>query len=85
MTEQLRDADGRYWLTHGMARAAGFNLSEEIKSGRISRSMLAEMISRCATCEMTDACVLHLANALPGGTPVPDWCQHAKLLNNLES
>ncbi len=62
-----------WWLTRGMARVSGVNLSQAVVEGWLRRSELACIIERCAVCTQGDACDKWLA-ASGGARKMPEFC-----------
>lgn len=52
-----------FWLTHGMARAAGVNLPRAVVEGWLTRRELGSIVARCATCGQDAACTAWLSQA----------------------
>ena len=72
-----------YWLTQGMARTLGVNLSEEISRGRITRMDLDEMIAICAACPSTNRCLSYMATGGNRGAGPPSYCLNHKRIEAL--
>jgi len=68
------DAQSRYWLTLGMAKAIGVNLTESLHSGQITRAQFTEIVSRCLQCETCDICTEWLAQQIAIAEKVPKTC-----------
>jgi hypothetical protein len=67
-------AERHFWLTQGMARTAGVNLTEAIAAGRMTRGDLAAMVVRCAGCAFPERCVRWMADGRHLGEDPPAWC-----------
>ncbi len=67
------DTPRAWWLTRGMARVSGVNLSQAVVEGWLRRSELAHLIERCAACNKGDACNRWLATSGPA-RQMPDFC-----------
>ena len=67
-------AERHFWLTQGMARIAGVNLTEAIAAGRMTRGDLARLVVQCAGCEFSEACVRWMADGLHLGDTPPAYC-----------
>lgn len=67
-------AERHFWLTQGMARTVGVNLTEAIAAGRITRSDLADLVVRCAGCEFPERCVRWMADGRHLGEDPPAYC-----------
>lgn len=71
-----------WWLTRGMARIAGVNLSQAIVDGWISRDALAGLVTRCETCPHSARCSLWLAHS-GRETSLPDFCPNKTSIESL--
>lgn len=65
------EAPRAWWLTHGMARAAGVNLPGAVVEGWLTRKELARLVTRCQGCGCSALCTSWLGSArwpaaLPG-------------------
>jgi hypothetical protein len=67
-------AERHFWLTQGMARTVGVNLTEAIAAGRMTREDLAAMVVRCAGCEFPERCVRWMADGRHLGEDPPAYC-----------
>lgn len=68
------EAPKAWWLTRGMARVSGVNLSRAVVEGWLQRTELEGLISRCAACGRGTECEAWLvvsgsAQAMPGFCP----------------
>lgn len=70
----LPAAERHFWLTQGMARTVGVNLTGAIAAGRMTRGDLAAMVVRCAGCEHPERCVRWMADGRHLGEDPPAWC-----------
>ncbi len=48
----MGDVNFHYWLTLGMAKAVGVNLTDALHKGQISRAQYADIVTRCRGCTM---------------------------------
>ncbi|WP_146010270.1 DUF6455 family protein [Acidimangrovimonas sediminis] len=62
-----------YWMTQGMARVAGVNLTQALLDGWLDRAELETMVGRCGACRRCEACTAWLARAVPTVAP-PEFC-----------
>jgi hypothetical protein len=76
------EAPRAWWLTHGMARAAGLDLPRAVLDGWISRKELAALVSRCQTCAGEATCTSFLAEA-PRSPDLPAACPNAAEIERL--
>lgn len=81
----VTEAERHYWLTQGMARTVGVNLTEAIAAGRIARSDLAEMVVRCASCEFSEACVRWMADGRHLDENPPAYCLNHETIEALRA
>lgn len=77
------DATQSYWLTQGMARALGVNLSSGVLEGWLKRSELDSMVLRCQLCGCRARCTQWLAVNGAGATSLPDYCANKAELESL--
>ena len=67
------EATKAWWLTRGMARVSGVNLSQAVLDGWLRRSELSQIIARCAACGKTEACEAWMAGSA-AKQQMPDFC-----------
>lgn len=67
------EAPRAWWLTHGMARAAGVSLPRAVTEGWLSRRELAALVARCQGCGCAEQCSSWLATATAQGA-LPEFC-----------
>ncbi|WP_415182401.1 DUF6455 family protein [Phaeovulum sp.] len=77
------NVDLHFWITRGMARQMGVNLTEAIYDGLLTQADLAEMVARCRTCSGTQGCLAFLSGSPGAVGAAPDWCLHAGVLSEL--
>jgi hypothetical protein len=63
-----------YWLTRGMARALGVNLSSALAAGALGRDGLEELVLRCAACGRQAECMPWLGQNAAHAETLPDYC-----------
>jgi hypothetical protein len=91
MADELEDrlgvtaAERHFWLTQGMARTAGVNLTEAIAGGRITRADLADMVVRCSGCEYPERCVRWMADGRHLGENPPAYCLNHEVITAIRS
>ena len=73
-----------WWLTRGMARISGVNLSQAIVEGWLNRAELEAMIARCAACDRRTDCEAWLA-ASGVKHAIPDFCPNRSAIEALGS
>ena len=72
------------YLTRGMARRFGVNLTEAMHEGLLTRRDFATLITRCRDCEAgATHCHATLATASDGTGAVPAWCPNRDTLDAL--
>jgi len=77
--------DMHFWLTRGMARRMGVNLTEALQQGLITREDYADIIARCRACSDTEACLEFLAEHRESIQQPPEGCMDAQVLSELRS
>lgn len=76
--------DMHFWLTRGMARRLGVNLTEAMHQGLLARSDFAAMVARCRDCPDTQACIDFLAEHPESIAAPPCGCVNAEVLKELK-
>ncbi|WP_431298712.1 DUF6455 family protein [Tabrizicola sp. BL-A-41-H6] len=71
-----------WWLTRGMARVSGVNLSQAVVEGWLRRSELAQIIERCAACTAGEACDRWLATSGQADR-MPEFCPNKPEIESL--
>jgi hypothetical protein len=64
-----------YWLTNGMARSVGINLSHEIRSGRLAHKELQDTVARCALCPNAGQCAQWMGHQCAVASDPPAYCE----------
>ncbi|AOZ68585.1 hypothetical protein LPB142_04015 [Rhodobacter xanthinilyticus] len=77
------NVDLHFWITRGMARRLGVNLSEAMHEGLLSQADFAQMVNRCRNCDKSQGCLAYLAEE--GRGAAPDWCSNAAVLRELSA
>lgn len=77
--------DLHFWITRGMARRVGVNLSEAMHEGVLSQADFAAMITRCRKCPGAQGCLEFLSERAGQAEGAPDWCGNAALLRGLRA
>ena len=72
-----------YWLTQGMARALGVNLSAAIHTGGLSRSALDGLVARCQACGHAADCLPWLGRNAGRAAALPTYCENRVPLDAL--
>jgi Family of unknown function (DUF6455) len=76
------DAYRAWWLTRGMARISGVNLSHAVVEGWLQRTELDELVVRCAGCHLAADCEGWLAKSGPERT-MPAFCPNKPAIEAL--
>jgi hypothetical protein len=71
------------YLTRGMARRHGVNLSEALHQGFLTRADFAAMIDRCQACPGSPADCRDFQEDHQSATAAPAWCANAPVLEGL--
>lgn len=72
----LGDINTHFWMTLGMARAVGVNLTDALHSGQITRPQYAQIVTRCRGCEIGGICTKWLAEQTNIAEEVPTSCEN---------
>lgn len=78
-------AETHFWLTQGMARTAGVNLTSAIAGGRLTRADLASMVVRCGSCEYAERCVRWMAEGQHLDGDPPPYCLNHEAISALKT
>jgi hypothetical protein len=76
------DAYRAWWLTRGMARVSGVNLSHAVVEGWLQRAELDRLVTRCAGCNLAARCETWLAQSGPEVT-MPKFCPNKPAIEAL--
>lgn len=63
-----------YWLTRGMARALGVDLSAAIAAGVLSRDGLDALVLSCSGCRRQAECMPWLGQHAAHAEALPEYC-----------
>lgn len=77
--------DLHFWITRGMVRRMGINLTEAMHDGLLTQADFAEMISRCRCCTGAKGCLAFLSEHPDAVAAAPDWCRNAAVLAELRA
>lgn len=78
-------AERHFWLTQGMARVVGVNLTEEIARGALTREQFMDMVVRCGSCEFPERCVRWMAEGQHLGEDPPGYCMNHEIIHALKA
>lgn len=81
----MGDVNFHYWLTLGMAKAVGVNLTDALHKGRISRAQYADIVTRCRGCEWGGDCTNWLAKQSCLAEEVPKTCANHETFKALRA
>lgn len=76
------EAPRAWWLTRGMARISGVNLSQAVVEGWLSREELAGIVARCTGCAASSGCDRWLAQS-GKATAMPEFCPNKATIEAL--
>lgn len=76
------DAYRAWWLTRGMARISGVNLSHAVVEGWLQRAELDRLVTRCAGCRQSASCEGWLATSGPARS-MPEFCPNKPAIEAL--
>lgn len=71
-----------FYMTRGMARALGINLSDALRDGRLAPERYADMVTRCRACAHAVECQTLLA-ATPDLEAPPLHCANGAAFSEL--
>ena len=71
-----------WWLTRGMARISGVNLSYAVVEGWLPRAELGSLIARCDACDHGGTCEAWLAQS-GRAAAMPDFCPNQAAIEAL--
>ena len=77
------DLDLHFWITRGMARRMGVNLSKAVQEGRLTRADVATMITACRTCGRSEFCLALLSERGSAPDALPADCPNKPAFDSL--
>lgn len=83
MHDPISATTQHYWLTQGMARALGVNLSAAIHAGGLTRPALDTLVARCQACGHAADCLPWLGRNATGAEALPTYCENRVRLDAL--
>ncbi|KIC13374.1 DUF6455 family protein [Leisingera sp. ANG-Vp] len=90
MKDMAAEAEGlgnifrHLWLLQAVAKAAGVDLTAELRSGRLSGLEHARMVTQCRGAGCSKSCALWNSARREGDAPaVPEFCPSAKVFKRL--
>jgi hypothetical protein len=78
-------AERHFWLTQGMSRTVGVNLTDAIARGRMTRGDLADLVVRCGSCEFAERCVRWMAEGAHTDEAPPAYCLNHEAIEALKA
>ena len=79
----LGNPRAHFWLTLGMAKAVGADLSAALHEERITHTDYSDIINRCRACDHAVACAAKLSRCRGQLDQIPDYCLNRDLLETL--
>ncbi|MFY0309779.1 DUF6455 family protein [Leisingera sp. D0M16] len=89
MKDMAAEAEGlgnifrHLWLLRAVAEAAGVDLDQEMRSGRLNGLDYARMVTACRGAGCSKTCALWISSRRGDGPAVPDFCPSADLFKRL--
>lgn len=83
--QPMGDIHAHYWLTLGMARAVGVNLTKALQEGQITRDQYADIVTRCRSCQWCEGCTNWLAQQTDIAETVPKTCANYETFKVLKT
>lgn len=77
----LGDSRTHFWLTTGMARAVGVDMSAAMHEGLVSQSDYADMVTLCRKCNFASDCGAWLDKQWGGPVAAPEQCENRNVWN----
>ncbi|WP_264210424.1 DUF6455 family protein [Leisingera thetidis] len=81
--EDLGNIYRHLWLLRAVAEAAGADLDQAVRSGRLSGLDYARLVTSCRGAGCSKSCALWLSSRRGGGPAVPDFCPNADVFKRL--
>ncbi|WP_417808607.1 DUF6455 family protein [Thioclava sp.] len=75
--------DLHFWITRGMARRMGVNLTKGVQEGDLTRADVAAMVTACRTCGRSEFCLALLSERGPAPNALPADCPNKPALESL--
>lgn len=63
-----------FWLTRGMARTIGVNMSEALRDGKLSLAEYSHAIATCCACGQSARCIEWMSHQGAGAAALPEFC-----------
>lgn len=79
------NVDLHFWITRGMARRMGVNLTEAMHDGALTQADFAAMITSCRGCSGAQGCLAFLSEHPEQVGAAPDWCRIGAVLRELSA
>lgn len=81
---KLGDPSMHFWITIGMARTLGLNLSDAMLDGRLSQSTYIDLVARCSACPQAQMCMQWMGQQTSLAAAPPENCPNAAALGALK-
>ncbi|MBV2359654.1 hypothetical protein KUH32_07705 [Thalassococcus sp. CAU 1522] len=79
----LGDAERHFWMTRSVAKTMGVSLGDAILSRQLAPETYAEMVTKCRTCALVEACEEWLSKGPGPQVTAPPGCCNATVLDQL--
>lgn len=83
--EGLGDIFRHLWLLKAVAAAAGVDLDQAMRDGRLSGLDYARMVTACRGADCSKSCALWLSSRRAAAPAVPEFCPSADAFKRLRS
>lgn len=80
----LGTARDHFWLTLGMARSLGVNLTDALQRGDLGRGDYADLVTQCRGCDAARACVVWMGQQTDIAARAPDFCANQAAYGGLQ-
>ena len=77
--------DLHFWITRGMGRRMGVDLSQAIQEGDLTHADFATMITACRTCGRSEFCLALLSERGSAPDALPADCPNRRVLESLRT
>lgn len=76
-------ADRSFWVTQGVARTLGLNLTGALADGRLDQRSYRQLVSRCDVCGLLEDCAAWMSQQQGIGATAPAFCPNKPILDRL--
>lgn len=81
--QRLGDPTRHFWITIGVSRCLGVNLSDALQDGKLTHSGYADLVTRCRTCPHAKACEEWMGQQCGRATTPPPGCLNGAVFEAL--